>query len=96
MARRMWTYGADTGWAPLNFVSSVGAAILAASVVIFAWNVIASLMRGRIAGDDPWDAWTLEWATSSPPPQENFTAIPRATSKRPLWDRKHPEQKDPS
>jgi cytochrome c oxidase subunit I len=96
MARRMWTYAADTGWAPLNLVSSIGAAILAASVVVFAWNVITSFMRGPLAGDDPWDAWTLEWATSSPPPPENFVTLPRATSKRPLWDRKHPELKDPS
>jgi cytochrome c oxidase subunit I len=96
MARRMWTYAADTGWGPLNLLSSVGAAILAASVLVFAWNVITSLRAGALAGDDPWDAWTLEWATSSPPPHENFATLPIATSKRPLWDRKHPDMKDPS
>ncbi len=96
MARRMWTYAADTGWAPLNLLSSIGAAILAVSVAIFAWNVVVSLRRGAVASDDPWDAWTLEWATTSPPPPENFSAIPVATSRRPLWDRKHPEQRDPS
>jgi heme/copper-type cytochrome/quinol oxidase subunit 1 len=92
----MWTYAADTGWGPLNLLSSVGAAILAVSVLVFAWNVVASLRGGDIAGDDPWDAWTLEWATTSPPPHENFAAIPVVTSKRPLWDRKHPDMKDPS
>ena len=96
MARRMWTYAADTGWAPLNLLSSIGAATLAVSVAIFAWNVVVSLRRGAVASDDPWDAWTLEWATTSPPPPENFSAIPVATSRRPLWDRKHPEQRDPS
>jgi len=96
MARRMWTYAADTGWAPLNLLSSIGAAILAVSVAVFAWNVVVSLRRGAVASDDPWDAWTLEWATTSPPPPENFSAIPVATSRRPLWDRKHPEQRDPS
>ncbi len=96
MARRMWTYAADAGWSELNLLSSVGAAILAVSVAVFAWNVVMSLRRGAIAGDDPWDAWTLEWATTSPPPPENFAAIPVATSRRPLWDRKHPGQRDPS
>ncbi len=96
MARRMWTYAADTGWGPLNLLSSVGAAILAVSVLAFAWNVVASLRGGASAGDDPWDAWTLEWATTSPPPPENFAAVPVVTSKRPLWDRKHPDMKDPS
>ena len=96
MARRMWTYAADTGWGPLNLLSSIGAAILAVSVLVFAWNVVASLRAGALAGDDPWDAWTLEWATSSPPPHDNFESIPKVTSKRPLWDRKHPELKDPS
>jgi len=96
MARRMWTYAADTGWGPLNLLSSIGAAILAVSVLVFAWNVVASLRAGALAGDDPWDAWTLEWATSSPPPHDNVESIPKVTSKRPLWDRKHPELKDPS
>jgi heme/copper-type cytochrome/quinol oxidase subunit 1 len=96
MARRMWTYAADTGWGPLNLLSSLGAAVLAGGMAIFAWNVISSLRGGRRAGADPWDAWTLEWSTTSPPPPENFEALPVVTSKRPLWDRKHPDQRDPS
>jgi heme/copper-type cytochrome/quinol oxidase subunit 1 len=96
MARRMWTYAADTGWGPLNLVSSLGAAILAFGVALFVWNVAISLRSGAAAGADPWDAWTLEWATTSPPPPENFDVVPIATSKRPLWDRKHPELRDPS
>jgi cytochrome c oxidase subunit I len=96
MARRMWTYAADTGWGPLNLVSSLGAAILTVAVALFVWNLVISLRSGAPAGADPWDAWTLEWATTSPPPPENFEELPVATSKRPLWDRKHPEQRDPS
>jgi cytochrome c oxidase subunit I len=96
MARRMFTYAADTGWGPLNLVSSIGAAVMTAGVLVFLWNLAVSLRSGEIAGDDPWDAWTLEWATTSPPPPENFATAPVVRSRRPLWDRKHPDQKDPS
>ncbi|HEU5287174.1 MAG TPA: cbb3-type cytochrome c oxidase subunit I, partial [Candidatus Limnocylindria bacterium] len=94
MPRRVWTYGADTGWAALNLLSTVGAGILGIGIAFFVWNLIVSLRSGEIAGDDPWDAWTLEWSTSSPPIPENFLQIPTATSKRPLWDRKHPDRAD--
>ena len=96
MPRRVFTYAASTGWGPLNLVSTIGAAILAVAMVIFAVNLVRSLRSGEVAGDDPWDAFTLEWATSSPPPPENFPVIPAVTGRRPLWDRKHPEQRDAS
>jgi cytochrome c oxidase subunit I len=96
MARRMFTYAADTGWGPLNLVSSIGAAVMTAGVLVFLWNLAVSLRSGEIAGDDPWDAWTLEWATTSPPPPENFATTPTVTCRRPLWDLKHPDRKDPS
>jgi cytochrome c oxidase subunit 1 len=47
-----------------------------------------------VAGPDPWDGWTLEWATSSPPPEYNFATAPVVMSRRPLWDLKHPEDPD--
>jgi cytochrome c oxidase subunit I len=85
MPRRIYTYPADIGWGPLNLVASAGAAILIASFVILLWNAIASIRRGEIAGDNPWDAGTLEWATSSPPPCFNFRRIPFVTNREPLW-----------
>jgi len=96
MARRMWTYAADTGWGPLNLLSSIGAGVMTIGTLVFVWNLLATLRHGEIAGDDPWDAWTLEWSTSSPPLPENFLTIPVVTGRRPLWDRKHPDMKDPS
>jgi heme/copper-type cytochrome/quinol oxidase subunit 1 len=96
MPRRVFTYGADTGWAPLNLLSTAGALIMALGVAVFVWNVALSLRSGRPSGDDPWNAWTLEWTTTSPPPPENFSAEPSVTSKRPLWDLKNPERPDPS
>src|SRR5205809_973900 len=94
MPRRVFTYAASTGWGPLNFISTIGAAILAIAMVVFFVNLVRSLRSGEIAGDDPWDAFTLEWATTSPPPPENFSSIPAVSGRRPLWDRKHPELRD--
>ena len=66
----------------------------AVAIAIFFVNLVRSLRSGEIAGDDPWDAFTLEWSTTSPPPPENFASIPAVTGRRPLWDRKHPESRD--
>jgi len=62
--------------------------------LILVINLIVSARKGAIAGDDPWDAWTLEWATSSPPPDYNFEQLPQVKSRRPVWDLKHPEDPD--
>ena len=94
MPRRIYTYDADRGWALLNQVTTLGAIIQVPSFVLFVWNVFASLRNGRPAGADPWDAWTLEWATPSPPPAYNFAVIPTVHSRRPLWDLKHPDDPD--
>jgi cytochrome c oxidase subunit 1 len=94
MPRRIYTYAADRGWNEINFVASVGVAFQAASILVMVWNIIQSLRNGKKAGDDPWDAWTLEWATSSPPPEYNFASVPEVKSSRPLWDLKHPEDPD--
>lgn len=94
MPRRVYTFPPDRGLDLWNLISSLGVLVQCAGVLCFVWNVILSLRKGKPAGDDPWDAWTLEWATTSPPPEWNFDRIPVATSRRPLWDQKHPEDPD--
>ena len=85
MARRVYTYLPETGWGPLNLLATVGALTIAASVVVFVANLVLSLRRGAPAGDDPWHAPSLEWATSSPPPPYNFHLLPTVQSRTPLW-----------
>ena len=94
MPRSIYTYQADRGWATLNLVTSIGGFIQGIAVLIFAYNLIVSYFRGAPAGNDPWDAWTLEWSIPSPPPEYNFATEPEVRSRRPLWDLKHPEDPD--
>jgi len=94
MPRRIYTYQADRGWEIWNLITTLGVPLQILGVLIFAANVLLSLRRGDPAGDDPWDAWTLEWATTSPPPPYNFETVPVTTSRRPLWDLKHPGDPD--
>jgi cytochrome c oxidase subunit I+III len=86
MPRRVYTYLPEMGWGNLNMLSSIGAVIIVASVCVFLGNVWVSLRRGMPAGDDPWGASTLEWATSSPPPAYNHLFIPVVEGRDPLWD----------
>jgi cytochrome c oxidase subunit 1 len=85
MARRMYTYAADSGWGDLNLTATIGALLLFVSFALFAWNAVASYRHGPPAPDNPWDAPTLEWATASPPPPHNFDRIPCVESRYPLW-----------
>jgi cytochrome c oxidase subunit 1 len=94
MPRRIYTYLPDRGWDTLNLITSIGVVFQAIGILFFLWNVVHSLRRGQVAGDDPWDAWTLEWATTSPPPAYNFETTPVVLSRRPLWDLKHPADPD--
>jgi cytochrome c oxidase subunit 1 len=94
MPRRIYTYDPGRGWEIFNLISSIGVAFQIAGVACLAWNIIRSLRKGEKAGDDPWDAWTLEWSTTSPPPEYNFETLPVVRSARPLWDLKHPEDPD--
>jgi cytochrome c oxidase subunit I+III len=91
MPRRMYTYGAETGWGPMNLVATIGAAVIAVSVLLFLINVVRSWLHGEHAGDDPWGADTLEWSTRSPPPPYNFVALPVVTSRQPLWMPRPPD-----
>jgi len=85
MPRRIYTYTADTGWGPLNFVSWVGAMIEDVSMALFVLNIVRALWKGRAAEPDPWGGATLEWAASSPPAAYNFERIPVVASAEPLW-----------
>jgi cytochrome c oxidase subunit 1 len=94
MPRRVYTFLPERGLEIWNLVSSIGVAFQLAGGACFVWNLIRSYRRGAVAGNDPWDAWTLEWATSSPPAEYNFAKLPVVHSRRPLWDLKHPEDPD--
>jgi cytochrome c oxidase subunit 1 len=94
MPRRIYTYQTGHGWDTINLVASLGVIPQALGVLLLAINIVRSLRRGTPAGDDPWDAWTLEWATTSPPPEYNFEVLPLVRSRRPLWDLKHPDDPD--
>src|SRR5690606_19163694 len=76
MPRRIFTYPAELNVGTLNFIETVGAFIQAAAVLVFAWNLLRSWRHGAPAGENPWGAHTLEWATTSPPPAYNFARIP--------------------
>ena len=94
MPRRIYTYHPGRGWELWNLISTIGAFFQAAGTICLVVNLLWSARKGKIAGDDPWDAWTLEWATTSPPPDYNFETLPEVRSRRPLWDLKHPEDPD--
>jgi cytochrome c oxidase subunit 1 len=85
MTRRVYTYTADTGWGPLNLLATIGAFTFALSLLIQFVNYVVSLKGGKPAGDNPWGAPTLEWATTSPPPPYNFRALPSVRSAYPVW-----------
>jgi cytochrome c oxidase subunit 1 len=94
MPRRVYTYEAGRGWDTLNFIVGIGAIFQAAGTLVFVYNMVRSYYKGKEAGHDPWDAWTLEWSVPSPPPSYNFAIEPTVNSRRPLWDIKHPEDPD--
>jgi cytochrome c oxidase subunit 1 len=73
---------------------TAGVVVQGIAILIFVGNLLYSMFEGKLAGNDPWDAWTLEWSVPSPPPEYNFAKVPTVFSRRPLWDVKHPEDPD--
>jgi cytochrome c oxidase subunit 1 len=94
MPRRIYTYEPGRGWDIWNLICTIGVFFQIAGTIVFIGNLLWSYFKGKAAGNDPWDAWTLEWSTSSPPVEYNFAEIPVVKSRRPLWDIKHPEDPD--
>ena len=94
MPRRIYTYASNGSWDQLNLLSTLGAYIIALGVLLFVINFFWSMIAGQKAPDDPWDAFTLEWMTSSPPAVYNFKTIPTVRSRRPFYDAKHPDNPD--
>jgi cytochrome c oxidase subunit I len=86
MPRRIYTYPDGMGWDWINLVTTLGSFVFAVGFLLFVINIVLSYRRGRVAGDNPWDAPTLEWSTPSPPPPYNFTVIPIVASRHPLWE----------
>jgi len=94
MPRRIYTYGPGRGWEIWNFVETIGALIVALGAAVFLVNVLISLRAKPTNEADPWDGFTLEWKTASPPDAYNFAKIPTVRGRRPLWDEKHPDLAD--
>jgi cytochrome c oxidase subunit I+III len=88
MPRRVYTYEPYLGWDIYNLISTVGSFILALGVLVFVANVFISLRNGKPAGNNPWGADSLEWATTSPPPNYGFAELPNVRSRHPLWEQK--------
>src|SRR5438552_1134286 len=96
MPRRIYTYAPELGVAKLNLVSTVGAFLIAVSILVFLFNIWRTGRHGPRASNDPWGGATLEWSIPSPPPVYNFSVIPTVTSRLPRWrTERHGPMADP-
>ena len=90
MPRRIYTYAENMGWELSNLAATIGGFLIAFSVLIFLVNVFISRINKKLASGDPWDARTLEWSISSPPPHYNFVKIPQVEHIDDWWYKKYP------
>jgi hypothetical protein len=86
MTRRVYTYPSGLGWTAYNLAETIGGFVTLAGILLLLGNLFVSYRRGAPAGPDPWHGPTLEWTTSSPPPEYNYAVVPRVTSAYPNWD----------
>jgi len=89
MQRRVADYLPDLGWNTPNLVATLGSYLMGVGAILFLVNVVQAFRRKAPAGDDPWGGYTLEWITSSPPPEHNFHWLPPIRSERPVFDWRH-------
>ncbi len=93
MPRRTWTYDANMGWTDLNLICTLGSYLLGLGIFTYFMVMIWSYFKGEKAGNDPWDARTLEWSIPSPPPEYNFAAIPTVHARDAWWyEKEHKEE----
>ena len=92
MPRRIYTYPDGLGWTVYNLAETIGGFLTLVGILVLLGNLAVSYRRGAPAGPDPWHAPTLEWTTSSPPPDYNFAVIPKVSSAYPNWDAGDREQ----
>jgi cytochrome c oxidase subunit I+III len=86
MPRRVYTYPEGQGWEIYNLLSTIGVLVIVPGLAVFIANVVYSRFRGLAAGENPWGADTLEWATTSPPAEHGWSVLPIVHSRHPLWD----------
>lgn len=94
MPRRVYTYPDLPWYGALNMISTIGAFLMGISILQLGYMIFKSLKSGKKASNDPWDGFTLEWATASPPNLKNFDEVPVVNGRRPLWDLKYPDKAD--
>jgi cytochrome c oxidase subunit 1 len=88
MQRRVAEYPPGLYTAP-NELSTLGAYVMALGVLVFLYSLVQAFRKRVPAGDDPWGGYTLEWITTSPPPEHNFHWLPPIRSERPVFDWRH-------
>jgi cytochrome c oxidase subunit I+III len=86
MTRRVYTYPPELQWGNMNLLATIGATLMGLGVLAFVIDFFVSIRGGVVAGNNPWGAGTLEWATTSPPPNYNFLELPTVGSREPLWE----------